>query len=185
VSDTGDLFARAQARLDAQRGNALGALRTAAERRDADQERAVRLAADNLLDKALRRLGSGDDAGARSLVDRALRLSLEGSVPGEEGALAVHLFVWDALRVTALGGQQADWVARAEAVRLEGEARREWFAALRALAAEGELEPADQHRIRGFSGGAAVDHEPFAGVDHEARVDATLQLLGAVLALTA
>jgi hypothetical protein len=185
VSDTGDLFARAQARLDAERGNALGALRTAAQRRDADQERAVRLAADNLLDKALRRLGSGDEAGARSLVDRALGLSLEGSAPGEEGALAVHLFVWDALRVAALSGKQPGWLDRVEAVRLDGMARREWFAALRALAAEGELDPGEQRRIRGFSGGAAVDHEPFAGVEPEARVDATVQLLQAVLAVIA
>jgi hypothetical protein len=185
ASDTGDLFARAQARRDAARGNALGALRSAAERRDADQERAVRLAADNLLDKALRRLGSGDEAGARNLVDRALRLSLEGSAAGEEGALAVHLFVWDALRGTALSGKQADWVHRAEDVHLDDEARREWFAALRALAAEGELTPADQRRIRGFSGGAAVDHEPFAGVEHAARVDATLALLRAVLEVAA
>jgi hypothetical protein len=179
-----DLIARTRARLDAERTNALGALRTAAQRRDADQERAVRLAADNLLDKALRRLRAEDEDAARSLADRALRLSLEGSAPGEEGAVAVHLFVWDALREVALGGTLPDWLDRVEAADLEGVARREWFAALRALAAEGELPAADVRRLRGLSGGAAVDHEPFAGVDHDARVDATLRLLHALLAVT-
>ena len=45
-----------------QQGDALGAVRAAAERREADEERAVRLAADTLLDKALRRLTDGDRA---------------------------------------------------------------------------------------------------------------------------
>lgn len=180
-----DLIAWERLRREVGQRNALGGLRNAAERRDADQERAVRLAADNLLDKALRRVGDDDEAAARKLVDRALRLSLEGSAPGEEGAVAVHLFVWDAVREAALGGKQPDWLDRVEHAGLEGVARREWFAALRALAAEGELQPAEQRRIRGFSGGAAVDHEPFTGVEHDARVEATLQLLRALLAIRA
>ena len=78
-----DLIAWERLRRDSGRRNALGALRTAAERRDADQERAIRLAADNLLDKALRRID--DEPAARKLVDRALQLSLDGSAPGEAG----------------------------------------------------------------------------------------------------
>jgi hypothetical protein len=180
-----DLIAWERLRRDVGQRNALGALRTAAERRDADQERAVRLAADNLLDKALRRLRAGEEDAARSLVDRALRLSLEGSDPGEEGAVAVHLFVWDALREVALGGKQSDWLDRVEAVRLDGAARREWFGALRALAGEGELAAPEVRRLRGLSGGAAIDREPFTGVDHATRVDATLLLLRTLLDLTA
>jgi hypothetical protein len=184
VADSADeLIAWERLRRDVGQRNALGALRTAAERRDADQERAVRLAADNLLDKAVRRLRADEDDAARALVDRALRLSLETSAPGEEGAVAVHLFVWDAVREAALGGQHADWLDRVAAVQLEGPARREWFAALRALAAEGEFDAADVRRIRGLSGGAAVDHEPFTGVDHDDRIDATLALLRALIAL--
>lgn len=182
------LIAWERLRRDVGRRNVFGALRTAGERRDADQERAIRLAADGLLDKALRRLD--DEAAARKLIDRALRLSLEGSAPGEEGAVAVHLFVWDALREAALGGTstrpaQPDRLDRIAAVRLEGSARREWFAVLRALAAEGDVDAADQRRLRGLAGGAAVDHEPFTDVDHEDRVDATLQLLRAISAVTA
>ena len=111
-----DLIAEAQARIDASRSNALGALREAAGRRDADQERAVRLAADNLIEKALRRLATGDRDAAHRLLDRALALSLEGSDPGEEGSLAVHLFVWDALREVALDGGHETWLDRAEQI---------------------------------------------------------------------
>ena len=170
-----DLIARERLRRDAERSNALGALRTAAERRDADQERAVRLAADNLLDKAFRRID--DEAAARRLVDRALRLSVAGGEPGGAGTLAVHLFIWDAVREAALDGEHDGWLDRAEAVELEGVARTEWLAALRALAAEGEIDLADQRRIRAIAG-RAVDHEPFAGVPHGERVAATLALLG-------
>lgn len=178
-----ELIAWERLRRDVGRRNVLGALRTAGERRAADQERAIRLAADNLLDKALRRIE--DEAAARTLVDRALRLSLEGSAPGEEGAVAVHLFVWDALRETALGATTPDWIDRVAAVRLDGAARREWFAALRALAAEGEVDAADQRRLRGIAGGGAVDHEPFTGVDQQERVDATIALLRALMGVTA
>jgi hypothetical protein len=170
-----DLIARERLRREAERRNALGALRTAAERRDADQERAVRLAADNLLDKALRRL---DDDAAR-LVDRALQLTVAGAEPGGAGTLAVHLFVWDAVREAALDGQHDGWLDRAEAVELDGAARTEWLAALRALAAEGEIDQADQRRIRTLAG-RPVDHEPFAGVPHEEQVAATLVLLRAL-----
>ncbi|MBW4040855.1 MAG: hypothetical protein HIU86_01835 [Acidobacteria bacterium] len=172
-----DLIAWERLRRDAQRGNALGALRTAAERRDADQERAVRLAADNLLDKAFRRID--EDVEARRLVDRALRLTVAGAEPGGAGALAVHLFVWDAVREAALDGKHDGWLDRAEAVALVGSARVEWLAALRALAAEGEIGQADQRRIRGLAGRSG-DHEPFAGVAQEERVTAALALLRAL-----
>ena len=168
-----DLIARERLRRDAERGNALGALRAAEEHRDADHERAVRLAADTLLDKAFRR--QGDEA--RRLVDRALRLTVSESEPGGAGTLAVHLYVWDAIREAALDGRHDGWLDRAEAVELDGAARTEWLAALRALAAEGEIDQPDQRRIRALAG-RAVDHEPFAGVPHEQRVAATLELLG-------
>lgn len=177
-----DLIAWEQLRRDSGRRNALGALRTAAERRDADQERAIRLAADNLLDKALRRID--DEPAARKLIDRALGLSLEGSAPGEEGALAVHLFVWDALRAAALDRDRPTWLDRAEAIELDGPARVEWRAAFRALAAEGEIGQTEQRRIRVLAGRGG-DHETFQGVDHAARVDATLRLLRAVRDVTA
>jgi hypothetical protein len=183
VADSADdLIAWERLRRDSGRRNALGALRTAAERRDADQERAVRLAADNLLDKALRRIDDVD--AARKLVDRALRLSLEGSAPGEEGALAVHLFVWDALRAAALDRDRPTWLDRAEAIELDGPSRVEWRAALRALAAEGEIGQTEQRRIRLLTGRGG-DHETFQGVEHDARVDATLALLRAVRDVTA
>ena len=183
MADTADdLIAWERIRRDAERGNALGALRTAAERRDADQERAIRLAADNLLDKAYRRLD--DEAAAGRLVDRALRLTLEGSAPGEEGALAVHLFVWDAIREAALDGKHDGWLEKAESVSLEGPARLEWLAALRALAAEGEIDQADQRRIRVLAGRAG-DHEPFAGAEQEERLAATLALLQSLRTVTA
>jgi hypothetical protein len=171
-----DLIAWERLRRDTARRGAFGALRTDVERRDADQERAVRLAADNLLDKALRRLRTGDEPAARAAVERALRLG-----EGDEGPLAVHLFVWDALRETALGDARDGWLDRVEAVRLEGVARREWLAALRALEGEGELDAADARRVRGLAGGTAGAHEPFAGVDAAARVDATTALLHALL----
>jgi hypothetical protein len=176
MADGGDLIARVQAERDAARSNALGPLREAAGRRASDQERAVRLAADNLLDKALRRLRDGDEAAARTAVARALRLG-----DGDEGPLAVHLFVWDALREAALGEGHDDWLDRAQAVPLEGPARREWLAALRALEGEGELDRADARRIRGFAGGTASAHEPFAGVDEAARIEATTAVMQALL----
>ena len=179
---TDGLLARAQERLDAERSNALGPLRDAAGRRASDQERAMRLAADNLLDKALRRLAADDDEGARRLVDRALGLTLEGSAPGAEGALAVHLFVWDALReATARDG----WLDRAETVTaaLPDAARREWLAALDALAAEGEVPGAAVRRIRAL--GRPGRAEPFDGVAHEDRVGATTALLRGLLQVTA
>ena len=176
-----DLIAWERIRRSSEQGNALGALRTAAERRDADQERAVRLAADNLLDKALRRLDDGP--AARKLVDRAFLLPLEGSQPGEAGALAVHLFVWDALREAALDGKHGGWLDRAEAAGLEGRAQVEWLAALRALGAEGEIDQGEQRRIRTVAGRSG-DHEPFAGVGQEERVAATLELLRAVRGVT-
>ncbi len=181
-----DLIARMQVQRDAARSNALGPLRDAAGRRASDQERAIRLAADNLLDKALRRLGD-DEPAARRFVDRALQLAVPGSEPGEEGALAVHLFVWDALREAALGGKQEGWLDRAaEAdVRLAGVAQRGWRAALRSLADEGELDAADQRRVRQLAAGVSADRDPFDGVAHAARVDATLALLHAVRSVSA
>ncbi|GAA2753653.1 hypothetical protein [Amnibacterium kyonggiense] len=177
-----DLIAWERLRRDAERRGAFGALRTDAERRDADRERAVRLAADTLLDKALRRGDS--EAGARKLVDRALTLSVPGSEPGEEGALAVHLFVWDALREVALDPAHPDWLDRAEAATPDGVGRSEWLAALRAVAGEGEIDQDERRRIRVLAGPAG-DHDPFAGVPHDERVAATLQLLAAVRAVTA
>jgi hypothetical protein len=182
-----DLIAQAQARIDANRSNALGGLRAASQQRDADQERAVRLAADTLLDKALRRLGDRDEPAARKLVDRALALGLPGSEPGEEGSLAVHLFVWDALREAALDGTREDWLDRAEEVdaALDGVAGRAWRAALRSLLDEGELPAPDQRRVRTLAAGVPAGRDPFDGVEHADRVDATLALLQALLVLTA
>ncbi|MGT2427167.1 hypothetical protein [Amnibacterium kyonggiense] len=177
-----DLIAWERLRRQTERRGAFGALRTDAQRRDADHERAVRLAADTLLDKALRRLDDGP--AARRLVDRALRLSVPGSEPGEEGALAVHLFVWDALREVALDEASPDWLDRAAAAELDGAARAEWLAALRALAGEGEVGADERRRIR-LLAGPATDHGPFRGVDHDDRVEATLRLLAAVRAVTA
>lgn len=183
-----ELIAQAQDRIDASRTAALGGLRVAAARRDADQERAIRLAADTLLDKALRRLGGDDDAAARKLVDRALQLGLPGSEPGEEGSLAVHLFVWDALREAALGdGHQEAWLDRAGEVdgALDGVARRAWRAALRSLLDEGELPAPDQRRVRSLVAGAPAGRDPFDGVPHADRVDATLAVLQGLLVVTA
>jgi hypothetical protein len=182
-----DLLARMQLQREAQRSAALGPLREAAGRRASDQERAIRLAADTLLDKALRRLRDGDEAAARRFVDRALRLAVPGSDAGEEGALAVHLFVWDALRDAALGGTREDWAERAAEVdgTLDGIARRAWRAALRSLADEGELAGAVQRRIRQLASGVAADRDPFDGVGHDDRVEATLRLLRGLLRLTA
>ena len=182
-----DLIARMQVQRDAARSNALGPLRDAAGRRASDQERAIRLAADNLLDKALRRLSDGDEASARRFVDRALQLAAPGSEPGEEGALAVHLFVWDALREAALRGEQEGWLDRAAEAdgRLDGVAQRGWRAALRSLADEGELAAADQRRVRQLAAGVSADRDPFDGVPHTERVDAALALLGAVQSVSA
>ena len=177
VTDADDLIAWERLRRETERRNAFGGVRTAVQRRDADQERAVRLAADNLLDKALRRIG--DEDAARRLVDRALRLSVEGSTPGEDGALAVHLFAWDALREAALDGEHDGWLDRALGAELDEPARLELLAALRSLAQEGEIDQADRRRIRTVAG-RSEDHAPFAGVEHEARVEATLQLLRAL-----
>jgi hypothetical protein len=177
-----DLIARMQVQRDTARTNALGPLRDAASRRASDQERAIRLAADTLLDKALRRLGDGDAETARRFVDRALRLAVPGSEPGEEGALAVHLFVWDALREVWMGGKQEGWLDRVADAdgRLDGTAQRAWRAALSSLADEGELDAADLRRVRQLAAGASADRDPFDGVAHAERVDATLALLGAV-----
>lgn len=181
-----DLIARMQVQRDAARSNALGPLRDAAGRRASDQERAIRLAADNLLDKALRRLGEGDDVAARRFVDRALRLSVPSSAPGEEGALAVHLFVWDALREAALDGEHEAWLDRAAEVdgRLDGVAQRGWRAALRSLSDESELEAADLRGVRRLAAGVSADRDPFDGVSHDDRVDATLRLLGGLRTVT-
>ena len=177
-----DLIARMQVQRDAARSNALGPLRDAAGRRASDQERAIRLAADTLLDKALRRLGDGDEPAARRFVDRALRLAVPGSESGEEGALAVHLFVWDGLREVWLGGKQEGWLDRAAEAdaRLDGTAQRAWRAALRSLADEGELDATDLRRLRQLAAGVSADRDPFDGVPHDERVDAALALLAAL-----
>jgi hypothetical protein len=166
---------------------ALGPLKAAARRRDSDEERAVRLAADTLLDKALRRLRHGDVPAARRFVERALALSADRTPPGEDDALAVHLFVWDAVRERAIGAEDGTWLDRVEdeTAALSGPAQVEWLAALRALADEDEVGPAAQRDLRSLVGPAVPGHLTFAGVAPAARVDATLRLLDAVRAVTA
>ncbi|MGN6444084.1 hypothetical protein [Amnibacterium sp.] len=184
MSDADDLIAWERMRLEAELSGPLGGVRSASRRADADRERAVRLAADNLLDKALRRVVAGDDGAARRLVDRALRLTVDELEPAVDAALAVHLFVWDALRAAALEGGHESWLDRAEAVALGGVAEREWRSALRSLAAEGDLPQPDLRRLRALVG-ATGEQMVLATVEHDDRVDATVQLLHAIRDVTA
>lgn len=177
-------IARAAQQLDADRRNALGPLRQGSSSIDADRERAGRLAADNLLQKALRRVASGDDAGARRFVERALTHGIDGGEPGEAGAMGSHLLAWDVLRTAAIDDPDASWLVRANAIAgtLEGPARVEWLRALDAVTEDVHEEVgARVDAVSGAAGLAARD--PLDGVDAlPDRVDVVVGLLGAVLA---
>jgi hypothetical protein len=180
-----ETIARVRAAMDAERRNALGGLREAKDRRDADQERAIRIAADNLLDKAVRRLDGLDEAGALRFVERALALTTDASAPGEDGALAVHLFVWDVLREVALEADDDGWLDVAEIVAdgMDADARLEWCDAL--LSLEEDLEP-DAPELRRIDdiAGRIPEREPLEDVPLERRPEVVMQLLRGVVSVT-
>lgn len=182
---TEERLTRMEARFEAERRNALGVLRQSSNTIGFDQERAVTLAADNLLQKALRRLGDGDDAAARRFIERALALELDGEPSADPGAMGAHLLAWDVLRTPVLDEEhdRSVWLERATAIldALQDPVRLEWLGVLHALVEDVDARTGARLEALVRESGAA-EREPLEGIDspHE-RAETVVGLLRAVL----
>lgn len=148
-----------------ERRSALGGMRLAAGRAASDGETALLIGAANLLDKALRRLGSGDEAAAGRLVDRALALDPGPVGAIEPGPMAAHLLV--AQELAAFRARRGDgWLDAATDLLREtaGAVATELGRALIGLLDDGDLSRAEAARIRAAVRSGAAFGDPLLEV---------------------
>jgi hypothetical protein len=145
-------------------------------------------AAENLLNKAVRRLEQDDQVGARRFVDRALALPYDDFEDTQPCLWVAHmlLFTANADELEASPEGDTGWLDRAvTAMEAAGPvAAEEVRFCLRVfLDSVYSLSPSEQRRVRQLTSGVPVDPEPFAsaGGSTAVRADAVLDVLGVLL----
>lgn len=166
-----------EARLDA---SAFGRATKASYRLESEEEDAHVAGASNLLEKALRRLGDGNDEAAAALVRRAVAIAPTLEREALPAVVAAELLLYSELtdRHDRANGDPG-WLDPVLAVyeRASGAVRQEFGGMLDALRA-GELSGAEERRIRAVVPVDSRRSEPLAGVtDAEERAEVVLAML--------
>jgi hypothetical protein len=141
-------------------------------------------AADNLLDKAVRRLEAGADDKARVLVERAVRLPFDEYEEMQPAVWSAHMMLFTSISDDLEDSEPGDqgWLDRAEALIgpgapvTEAEVRN----CLRSFLGDiFQLSPAERTRLKALTRGIPFDQDPLAGVptDEQSQVSAILELL--------
>ncbi|MGN6741665.1 MAG: hypothetical protein ACTHJL_00005, partial [Amnibacterium sp.] len=173
-----------EARLDA---SAFGAATKASYRLESDEEDAHVAGASNLLEKALRRLGAGNEDAAAALVRRAVAIAPTFTHEASPAVVAAELLIYSELtdRHDRANGDPA-WLEPVLAAygRATGVVREDFGGMLDALRA-GELAGDEERRIRAVVPVDSRRNEPLAAVtDAEARAEAVLGMLRLLVELS-
>lgn len=173
-----------EARLDA---SAFGRATKASYRLESDEEDAHVAGASNLLEKALRRLGDGDDDGAAALVRRAVSIAPTLEREALPAVVAAELLLYSELtdRHDRAKGDPA-WLDPVLAAyeRASGAVRQELGGMVDALRA-GELSGTDERRVRAAVPPDSRRTEPLAGVtDAGQRAEVVLGMLRLLVELS-
>jgi hypothetical protein len=145
-------------------------------------------AAENLLNKAVRRLAGDDRDGARKLVERALALPYDDFEDLHPCLWGAHMLLFTAIADELESSPDGDsgWLDRsAAALEAAGPvAAEEVRSCLRAfLDSVYTLSAAERKQLQALTGGVPLDPEPFssAGATTAARVDAVIDVLDTLL----
>jgi hypothetical protein len=182
---SGDALAAVQRMIEAEYSGALGESRRASNTVAQRLSRAYSTAASNLLEKAVIRLGRGDEQAARAFVARALDLPYDEHEEAVPALWEAHMILFTAFSDDVEESEPGDlgWLDRVESVVRGSEeaVQRELRSCLVALF-DMDLSSKEQRRLRALVRGASSDDEPFAGVsDREERIHVVVGMLEALL----